>query len=121
MANVNNVMITAWHVKLLINISDLYNLTKGSAPNLANKCTSCFNDYVLSDTGKCVKCNKNCLTCDPSNKDTCLTCATGKALNVDDNTCNKCSKACKTCSLPDDNTSCIVCSEGYKFDSNSVC
>ena len=95
---------------MMILISDLYITNKGSAPRLANKCLSCFNDYVLSENGKCVKCNKNCLTCDTSHKDICLKCADGKALNVDDDTCRKCSIACKTCSLPDDNTSCNVCS-----------
>ena len=76
---------------------------------------------MLSNNGKCVKCNKYCLTCDPGNRNSCLTCPKGKALDTDDNTCKKCAKECETCSIPNDASSCILCSKGFKFNNERVC
>ena len=77
--------------------------------------------FALTDNGRCIKCDKNCLTCDPKNINSCLTCSEGQALDTQDNTCQKCAKECDICDLPNDNTSCIICKKGFKFDTNGVC
>jgi hypothetical protein len=66
-----------------------------NASDTINPC-QCYEGYIAKigseDSEICVKCpNKNCLSCDPTNPEICLNCASGHMLK--DGKCFDCTKA----------------------------
>ena len=71
-----------------------------------NKCKTCTGYGIILDniSGKCVKCEENCLTC--QNLTTCKNCIQNFGLDIISHKCVKCGNGCNKCEA----NKCIGCS-----------
>ncbi|KAL4506331.1 hypothetical protein ABPG73_017065 [Tetrahymena malaccensis] len=79
------------------------------------QCIQCKDGFYLSNQS-CLQCSSPCLTCQLSDNN-CLSCVSNYTFK--NGLCfPDCDQTCKTCTLPNLNSACLTCQDGYYLNNN---